>query len=133
MYEVMQEVPFCYGHRLLEHKGRCARLHGHNGVAVIVLRRADLDRQGMVVDFDDIEMRVRSWVDRTLDHTMLLNENDPLVAVLSAHDEPFLGVPFNPTAEQIARMIFEYVLSEGFPVTEVRLKESDGSIAAYRP
>ena len=38
MYEVTQEIPFCYGHRLLLHAGKCARLHGHNGVARLTLR-----------------------------------------------------------------------------------------------
>jgi hypothetical protein len=32
MFTVTQELRFCYGHRLLEHPGKCGRLHGHNAV-----------------------------------------------------------------------------------------------------
>ena len=56
MFSVTQELPFCYGHRLLEYPGKCGRLHGHNGVARVTLRAEALDGQGMVADFDAIEI-----------------------------------------------------------------------------
>ncbi|MES9926921.1 MAG: 6-carboxytetrahydropterin synthase, partial [Candidatus Thiodiazotropha sp. 6PDIVS] len=37
MYTVTKEIHFCYGHRLLNHKGKCRHLHGHNATAVIHL------------------------------------------------------------------------------------------------
>ncbi len=133
MYQITQEMAFCYGHRLLRYPGKCARLHGHNGVAFIALRASELDEQGMVVDFADIEGKVLTWIDETLDHRMLLHRDDPLVPALRELDEPFLAVDFNPTAENIARMIYEFVQSQGFPVVEVRLQEMEGSVASYRP
>jgi 6-pyruvoyltetrahydropterin/6-carboxytetrahydropterin synthase len=39
----------------------------------------------------------------------------------------------NPTAENIARMIFEYVRDQGFPVREVMIWETETANAAYRP
>src|SRR5947208_1933243 len=39
----------------------------------------------------------------------------------------------NPTAENIARMIFEHARRAGFPVVEVQLVEQEGSIAGYAP
>ena len=133
MYQITQEVPFCYGHRLHNYQGKCARLHGHNGVAMIVLRSTGLDRQGMVVDFIDIERKVRGYIDETLDHRLLLHRDDPVIPALRALGEPFLAVDENPTAENLARMIFEFVAREGFPVLEVRLRETEGSYAAYSP
>jgi 6-pyruvoyltetrahydropterin/6-carboxytetrahydropterin synthase len=44
-----------------------------------------------------------------------------------------VALEFNPTAENIARMIFEHVRRAGLPVVEVQLVEQQGSIAAYRP
>ena len=131
MYQVTQELPFCYGHRLLHYVGKCARLHGHNGVARIVLRREALDQQGMVVDFDAIEKSVRGFVDEQLDHRLLLHRDDPLVPALTALGEPFTKVDFNPTAENNARFLFEHVERAGFPVVEVQLVEVQGSIAAF--
>lgn len=131
MYKVTQELPFCYGHRLLNYDGKCARLHGHNGTARITLRADALDPQGMVADFAAIEKAVRAFIDQSLDHLLLLHQDDPLVAVLRGLGEPFVAVPFNPTAENIARMIYDHAASAGFPVAEVQLVEVEGSIAAY--
>jgi 6-pyruvoyltetrahydropterin/6-carboxytetrahydropterin synthase len=133
MYEVTQELAFCYGHRLLDYQGKCARLHGHNGVAQITLRAEQLDRQGMVADFEAIELQLRTWINQTLDHRLLLHQDDPVVPALRALKEPLGVVPFNPTAENIARMIFDHAAEAGFPVVEVRLVEVPGSSASYRP
>ena len=131
MFSVTQELHFCYGHRLLAHPGKCGRLHGHNGVARIVLRAPSLDGMGMVADFDAIERTMRSFLDESIDHRLLLERNDPLVAALREAGETFVAVEFNPTAENIARMIFEHAERAGFPVAEVQLVEQQGSTASY--
>jgi 6-pyruvoyltetrahydropterin/6-carboxytetrahydropterin synthase len=133
MYSVTQELAFCYGHRLLHYAGKCGRLHGHNGVARITLRAAALDGQGMVADFDQIESALRSWLDETIDHRLLLHRDDPVVAALRAAGEELVEVDFNPTAENIARMIFDHAQRKGFPVAEVQVVEQQGSIASYCP
>jgi 6-pyruvoyltetrahydropterin/6-carboxytetrahydropterin synthase len=38
----------------------------------------------------------------------------------------------NPTAENIAKLIYEFTASQGFPVVEVKLWETDDSYAVYR-
>lgn len=133
MFRVTQEIPFCYGHRLLAYPGKCGRLHGHNGLLRVTLGRDGLDAQGMVADFDAIDRSLRSFLDSSIDHRLLLHEADPVAGVLRGAGEPFLAVPFNPTAENIARMVFEHVRGAGFPVVEVQLVEQEGSIAAYAP
>lgn len=133
MFSVTQELPFCYGHRLLRYAGKCGRLHGHNGLARITLRSRELDGQGMVVDFDFIERSMRSYLEGNFDHRLLLHRDDPLVPALRAAREDFLAVDVNPTAENIARMIFEHAQAKGFPVAEVQLVEQRGSIASYAP
>src|SRR5512140_2172471 len=127
MYSVTQELPFCYGHRLLQYPGKCGRLHGHNGVARITLRASQLDKMGMVADFDEIERALRGFLDESLDHRMLLHREDPIVPVLRAAGEEFVAIEMNPTAENIARMIFEQAQRAGFPVVEVQLVEQQGS------
>ena len=91
-----------------------------------------LDSRGMVVDFGDINQVVKVWIDQVLDHKMLLSRNDPLVPVLSEHGEPCFLMDSNPTAENIARIIYEYARSQGLEVTEVRLWETTTSFATYR-
>jgi 6-pyruvoyltetrahydropterin/6-carboxytetrahydropterin synthase len=133
VFSVTQELPFCYGHRLLEYPGKCGRLHGHNGIARVTLRSDKLDRQGMVADFDAIERSLRRFLDETLDHRLLLHRYDPLCTLLRSAGEEFAAVDFNPTAENIAKMIFEHAQSAGFPVVEVQLVEQQGSVAGYAP
>lgn len=131
MFRVTREIRFCYGHRLLEYAGKCRHLHGHNGRAVITLEADRLDRLGMVVDFSRIKEVVTTWIDETLDHRMLLHRDDPVLDYLKKQGEPLYVMDVNPTAENIARLIFEYTASQGFPVVEVQLWETDHCFATY--
>ncbi|MEJ2592586.1 MAG: 6-carboxytetrahydropterin synthase [Candidatus Thiodiazotropha sp.] len=133
MYTVTKEVPFCYGHRLLNHQGKCRHLHGHNATAVIRLESAALNELGMVCDFSDIGDYVKGWIEQTLDHNMLLHADDPVLPLLREAGERVYVMTANPTAENIARLIFEHVAAGGFPVTEVSIYETDSALASYRP
>jgi 6-pyruvoyltetrahydropterin/6-carboxytetrahydropterin synthase len=131
MYRVTREIRFCYGHRLLNYDGKCRHLHGHNGRAVITLEAAQLDRLGMVVDFGRIKDVVSAWIDETLDHRMLLHRDDPVLPFLQQQGEPVYVLDVNPTAENIARLIYDFTASRGFPVVAVQLWETDHCFATY--
>lgn len=131
MFQVTQNIEFCYGHRLLNYAGKCRHLHGHNGRAVIVLEADSLDDRGMLVDFSDIKASVRTWIDDELDHRMILNESDPVVDYLKSQGEPLKLIADNPTAENIAKLIYEFTKSQGFPVKEVSLWETPKAFATY--
>ena len=131
MYRVAREIEFCYGHRLLNYDGKCRHLHGHNGRAVIVLEAAALDERGMLVDFGDIKREVQLWIDENLDHNMLLCRDDPMVAVLQAQGERVFVMNDNPTAENIARLIFDQTKRAGLPVIEVIVWETARCHAVY--
>jgi 6-pyruvoyltetrahydropterin/6-carboxytetrahydropterin synthase len=132
MFRVTQQLDFCYGHRLLNYDGKCKYLHGHNGRVVISLEGEKLDERGMLVDFTDIKRSLRGWIDNELDHRMILHRDDPILPFLQQHQQPVYVIPHNPTAENIARLIFEYAKEQGFPVVEVVLWETRNSKAAYR-
>jgi 6-pyruvoyltetrahydropterin/6-carboxytetrahydropterin synthase len=133
MYQVTKEIRFCYGHRLLNYDGKCRHLHGHNGRAVIILTAAKLDALGMVRDFSEIKKVVGGWIDNHLDHRMLLHKDDPVLPELRRQGEPVFLMDVNPTAENIAKLIFDFAAGQGFPIIEVRLWETDDSSAVYRP
>ncbi|MCI0701083.1 MAG: 6-carboxytetrahydropterin synthase [Planctomycetia bacterium] len=133
MFRVTKELHFCYGHRLLNYAGKCRHLHGHNGKAVITLEADSLDGLGMVVDFSEMKRVIGKWIDDTLDHRMLLHRDDPVIPELIRQGEPFVELDVNPTAENIARLIFDRVAAEDLPVTEVILWETETSFATYRP
>ena len=131
MYSVTKLIDFCYGHRLLDYDGICKHPHGHNAVAEIEVRTAQLDDRNMVCDFSDIKRVVKGWIDQELDHKMLLRHDDPLVNALHELGEPMYIFDSNPTVERIARLIYEYASGQGFPVVRVKVWETPTSFAEY--
>ena len=131
MYLATKRIEFCYGHRLLDYDGVCKHPHGHNAVAEIEVRTDSLDRRNMVADFSDIKRIVKGWIDRELDHKMILRHDDPLVKPLEALGEPVYIVDSNPTVERIARLIFDMSRENGMPVVRVTVWETPTSWATY--
>ena len=127
-----KRIDFCYGHRLLDYDGICKHPHGHNAVAEIEVRTGTLDKRNMVCDFSDIKRLVKGWIDRELDHKMILRHDDPLVALLQQLGEPIYIVDSNPTVERIARLIFDKAAEQGLPVVRVTVWETPTSFAEYR-
>ena len=107
MYLVTKRIDFCYGHRLLDYDGVCKHPHGHNAAVEIDIRTDRLDNRNMVADFSDIKRLVKGWIDRELDHKMILRQDDPLVKPLQALGEPVYLLESNPTVERIAKLIFD--------------------------
>ena len=132
MYRVTRDIYFCYGHRLMDYKGKYQHPHGYNGKAQIELESEGLDARGMVFDFGDIKAAIQTWIDTNLDHRMLLRRDDPMLQFLKDNREPYFLMDENPTAEAIAKLIFDQALACGFPVAEVRLWETEQSFATYR-
>jgi len=131
MYSVTKRIDFCYGHRLLDYDGVCRHPHGHNAVAEIEVRTETLDKRNMVVDFTDIKQRIKCWIDRELDHRMILRHDDPLLPALRELGEPMYLLESNPTVERIARLLFDISREQGLPVSRVTVWETPSSWATY--
>ena len=94
-------------HRLeLSYESKCSTLHGHNWIIEVHCRAARLNADGMVCDFKHIKDKIHGY----LDHG---NLNELL--------------PFNPTAENIAKWICDQ-FKECYKVV---VQESEGNIAIY--
>ena len=93
MYTLKVDGAFEAAHHINGYPGKCARLHGHNWVVEAVVKGRELDELGMLVDFKDIKQTLKDILER-FDHHYL-NELAPFKD----------GV--NPTAENLARIIFE--------------------------
>ncbi len=131
MYSITKEINFCYGHRLMQHTGKCRHLHGHSARAEITLRSKTLDQQAMVMDFSRLNAIVAEYIDNQLDHNLLLHKNDPLCEILSQQGERFLALSQHPTAEYLAQMIYQYTKEQGLPVYKVLLWETASANACY--
>jgi 6-pyruvoyltetrahydropterin/6-carboxytetrahydropterin synthase len=116
----------------MDHNGKCSHPHGHNAVVEVELASDSLDQQGMVMDFAEVKRRLARFIEDGIDHRMLLRHDDPLVSAFrEVHEEPFV-MKDNPTAENIARLIFERAKAEHLPVAAVRLWETEDAFAEYR-
>ena len=131
MYSVSKTFDFCYGHRLRGDEGKCRHLHGHTGKATFTLTTDDLDDHGMVFHFDRLKETIGKWISENLDHTLLLHKDDPIADSLRSGGERFREMDANPTAENIARMLFEKANSFELPVTRVEVWESETSKASF--
>ena len=132
MFVISRQFSFCYAHRLLNHTGKCAHLHGHNGTVRIDLRNDQLNPQGMVADFIDMKNTIGEWIETKLDHRLILKASDPLVDLLQKHGEPVLTLPVEPTVENLSKLIFETAEEFGLPVFSVSVWETEKCAAEYQ-
>lgn len=126
------------GHRLMRHKGKCSNLHGHNYVFTVCLRSltGDLDGGSMVIDFDEVQVHLRDWLEQ-VDHVLFLNKEDIAlaVAIQGCLPQRIYLLDGDPTAENLAEEFYEEcarVFGPGMVVHTV-CQEVEGSSATYFP
>jgi len=100
MYEVTVEAHFSSGHFLREYYGKCENPHGHNYRVLVTLAGAELESNGLLLDFKILKDILKPVVEY-LDHHMI-NDLPPFDVV-------------NPSAENMAKYFFDE--------TNVRLKD----------
>ncbi|MCI6154514.1 MAG: 6-carboxytetrahydropterin synthase [Bacteroidales bacterium] len=126
------------GHRVVGHEHKCRHLHGHNYRIHFRCSAPELDSLGRVIDFGVIKERLCLWLEEQWDHRMMLWQEDPILPQLQALVAADLViVPFNPTAESMARYLVEVVAPrelEGTGVTLVActVEETSKCSASYR-
>ncbi len=108
---VMRQVRFCAGHRLLNHEGKCANLHGHNYLVEFHVTGNDVDELGRVVDFSVINRLFKGWIDENWDHGFILWDQDrnAIEAIEQVTPHRLYELPYNPTAENMARYLMQEV------------------------
>ncbi|MDE5772852.1 MAG: 6-carboxytetrahydropterin synthase QueD [Muribaculaceae bacterium] len=107
MYYTKKRLEISAAHRLdLSYASKCTRLHGHNWIITVECKSESLNADGMVTDFTHVKEQIHNL----LDHSVL---NDVL--------------PFNPTAENIARWVVDHVDN----AWRCEVQESEGNIAIY--
>lgn len=107
MYYVSKRMEIAACHKLnLSYESKCANLHGHNWIITVYCKAEMLNKDGMVMDFKHIKQKIHGY----LDHG---NLNELL--------------PFNPTAENIAK----WIVAQFSECYKAKVQESEGNIAVY--
>lgn len=146
-----RRLTFCAGHRVYGHESKCSNMHGHNYVVYItaempaikgtdtlsepgkaLFTEAKLDGLGRVVDFSVLKNVFGAWIDQYWDHGFILYEKDPL-RFSEIFGKLFI-LPYNPTAENLARYLLEQVAQKipiyyGIIITKVVIEETENCTA----
>lgn len=135
MYEVEVKIKFRAGHRLLPpYNGACNNPHGEGYTSILVFQTDGLDKNGMVVDFGYIKKSVKEWVDAYLDHSYIYKEGDEVGEYLKSKGFRVYKMKTNPTAENIAELLFSVVEKFNKNIYKVGVVESfNDSVAWYCP
>lgn len=105
--QITRRLEFDAGHRLLGHESKCRNLHGHRYTVELTVEAAELDHVGRVIDFGVVKAIVGGWIDEHLDHGYIGEAEDPILAAARAAGLKVHGVSFPPTAEHLARYLFD--------------------------
>ena len=112
---------FAAAHNLINYKGKCEELHGHNWKVEVVVKGDKLDKAGMLIDFKILKKFLKEVLEN-LDHKYINELNE------------FKGL--SPSSEHIAKFIFEKMKEKledsDSEIFEVRCWESINSCAIYR-
>ena len=136
MYKISKEFSFAMSHRLSCHQGNCRHIHGHNYKIIVGIKTEELNDNGMVMDFSDLKKIVSKYLN-TLDHALMVNDSDDdmiskIIDVIP--DLKFVLIPYEPTAENMARDIY-YCVDADIPnyaqMDYVTVYETDTSQATY--
>ena len=116
MFEVKVETHFSSAHHLLNYKGKCENLHGHNWKVEVTARGNELDNSNILIDFKTLKKITNELVDY-LDHKDL-NELPE-----------FQGE--SPSSEFIARFIYQKLKEQIKEISRVDVWETETSRASY--
>ncbi len=120
MYHLTVCTHFAAAHNLINYKGDCENLHGHNWKVEVTVSARELNSAGLGIDFKILKKETNRVLDQ-LDHKYL-NELGPFLQD-------------SPSSENIARFLFdqlgECLDDQNVAVEKVTVWESDYACASY--
>lgn len=130
--KIAKEFRWEMGHRLPEHFGLCKNIHGHS-YKMIVEFEGDLDKQGMVIDYYDVEKIIDPIIEK-LDHSFMVNKDDKVVIeFLEKINSKKVVIDFESTAENISKYLLGEIVKTNLPLNvkklTVRIYETEGDYA----
>lgn len=140
MFILKNEIQFDSAHYLSGYEGKCSNIHGHRYRLIVKVSSETLHEtgqlRGMVEDFTDIKNALKK-IDALFDHKLILEDNEDGRGVANQlnvlpNDFDILFVPYRPTAEEMARHMFQLIKEMGISVCEVELFETPTNSCIYK-
>ena len=128
--ELSKIFHFDMAHRLSFYQGKCRNLHGHTYRMEVTLA-GETDTNGMVMDFNEMKALIHREVVDVLDHSTVIYEKDELLMKHFPKELQHVVLPFEITAENLSRWIFERLSDAGLNIKRVTLWETEDSKAVY--
>lgn len=125
---IEKKYHFYAGHRNKKAGEKCGRLHGHTYDVVCTFEFTELV-DGVTMLFSDIDKVVEPII-KQYDHYFLLYNKDPLCDGFELVNEPYVKLPFETSAENMAIWIFNQIKRE-LPIIEISLAETKSSKVIY--
>ncbi len=116
MFELSVESYFSAAHHLLNYKGKCEQIHGHNWKVEVFVQGEQLDRSGMLIDFKIIKNHLHEILER-LDHKDL-NQLEYFSII-------------SPSSENIAKYIYTELKHKLTQLKKVSVWETEKAKASF--
>jgi 6-pyruvoyltetrahydropterin/6-carboxytetrahydropterin synthase len=136
MIKCVRKLKFDAGHRVFGHEGKCNYAHGHEYKVFIHAEAQELDSIGRVIDFSVLKSKIGTWIDDFLDHGFIIGKDDKEmeIALKLIKGQKLYFMPYNPTAENIARHLLREICptlmhGTGVTVTKVVVHETENCYA----
>ncbi|KAJ6645031.1 putative ATP-dependent helicase YwqA [Pseudolycoriella hygida] len=122
-------------HRIIGHQSKCQFLHGHRYVLEVTVSADITDSLGMVMDFGQMKLVIKKWIDSHFDHNLILHQQDKEMGdkIASWTGQKIYYMQQNPTAENLALHLKKEILptlfsnlfnNSHFTITKVKLFET---------
>jgi 6-pyruvoyl-tetrahydropterin synthase len=126
--KIEKKYHFYAAHRNKNAGEKCGRIHGHTYDVVCHFKFNEM-KDGVTMLFSDIDKVVEPIV-KQYDHHFLLYKEDSLCDVLNMANEPFIELPFETSAENMAMFIFNQIKTY-LPIVKIELAETKSSNVIY--
>lgn len=126
--KIEKKYHFYAAHRNKEAGIKCGRLHGHTYNVVCQFEFNEITN-GVTMLFSDIDKIVEPII-KQYDHYLLLYKEDNLCNALNMLNEPYIELPFETSAENMALWIFNQIKNH-LPIIKIELAETKTSNVIY--
>lgn len=144
--KVTRIIEWDMGHRVPNHNSKCKNVHWHR-YKVLITMSGDIisekwsSDEWMVIDFSELKTIAKWFIDDKLDHWYMYYKEDEIWKIIADQGMKTIEVDFIPTAENIAKWLFDNLdpifkkseLWRNMKLDKIILYETPNNFVEYKP